>query len=249
MQYIPVNPARGTVSKNNFMLLSVNILCVACIIRALTKIEIPRFIGISFMFYLISIVSISCMFFMKGVMTMEKITYKQGISGKEITGYFFAIGFPATVLILSLIIVSYFAQFGQKLMAPMVALMWICGAICALILPSHRQGIITETHWAIVGYLIGMFGLQKIVQLVSGTTNEMLVATYEQAMPAASNASLTGFLEYMLWIVAVMVPIGFAVMEGKKIILFRRKVSKQKFFDQLRGIRDNQSVSKTGKGR
>lgn len=180
---------------------------------------------------------------------MEKITYKQGISGKEITGYFFAIGFPAAVLVLSLIIVSYFGQFGQNLMAPMVAFMWICGAICALILPSHRQGIITETHWTIVGYLIGMFGLQKIVQLVSGTTNEMLVATYEQAMPAASNASLTGFLEYMLWIVAVMVPIGFTAMEGKKIILFRRKVSKQKFFDQLRGIRDNQPVSKTGKGR
>ena len=68
-----------------------------------------------------------------------------------------------------------------------------------------------------------MFGLQKIVQLVSGTTNEMLTATYDQAMPAASNASLSGFLEYMLWIVAVMVPIGFIVMEGKKIILFRRK--------------------------
>lgn len=178
---------------------------------------------------------------------MEKITYKQGISSKEVTGYFFAIGFPVVVLVLSLIIVSCFGQFGQNLIAPMVALMWIGGAVCGLILPSHRQGIITETHWTIVGYLIGMFGLQKIVQLVSGITNEMLAATYEQAMPAASSASLTEFLEYMLWIVVVMVPIGFVVMEGKKIILFRRKVSKQKFFDQIRGIRDNQPTS--GKGR
>ena len=66
-------------------------------------------------------------------------------------------------------------------------------------------------------------------------------------MPAASNASLSGFLEYMLWIVAVMVPIGFVVMEGKKIVLFRRKISKQKFFDQLRGIREEHP--KNGKGR
>lgn len=178
---------------------------------------------------------------------MEKITYRQGMSSKELTGYFFAVGFPAVVLVLSLIMISQFGQFGQNLMAPMVALMWGCGAICALILPSHRQGIITETHWTITGYLVGMFGLQKIVQLVSGTTNEMLTVTYDQAMPAASNASLSGFLEYMLWIVAVMVPIGFIVMEGKKIILFRRKISKQKFFDQLRGIRDNKPAS--GKGR
>lgn len=177
---------------------------------------------------------------------MDRITYKQGLSSKELTGYFFAIGFPAFVFILSLIMVSQFGQFGKNLMAPMIALMWCCGSICGLILPSHRREIITETHWTIVGYLVGMFGLQKIVQLVSGTTNEMLAATYEQAMPAASNASLSGFLEYMLWIVAVMVPIGFAVMEGKKIILFRRKVSRQKFFDQLRGIRDNHSDSRKG---
>lgn len=179
---------------------------------------------------------------------MNNLTYKQGISSKEFTGYFLAIGFPAGVLILCLVIVSYFGQFGENLLAPMTAVMWGCGALCAFVLPSHRQNILTETHWTISGYLVGMVGLQQIVQLVSGTTSEMLAATYDQAMPAASSASLSGFLEYMVWIVAVMVPIGFVVMEGKKIILFRRKVSKQKFFDQLRGIREN-DVSGNQKGR
>ena len=55
---------------------------------------------------------------------MEKITYRQGMSSKELTGYFFAVGFPAVVLVLSLIMISQFGQFGQNLMAPMVALMW-----------------------------------------------------------------------------------------------------------------------------
>lgn len=187
------------------------------------------------------------MLLVKGVIDVERITYKQGLSGKEISGYFFTVGFPAAVFVLCLVIVAQFGQFGRNLMAPMVALMWMSGAICALILPSHRQSIITETHWTIAGYLVGMFGLQQIVQLVSGTTNEMLAATYTQAMPAASNASLSGFLQYMIWIVAVMVPIGFIVMEGKKIVLFRRKMSKQKFLNQLRGIRDNEPSA--GKGR
>ena len=178
---------------------------------------------------------------------MEKITYRQGMSSQEFAAYFFAVGFPAAVLVLSIVIVTRFGQFGQNLIAPMTAVMLGAGAVCAILLPSHRQNIITETHWTITGYLLGMFGLQKVVQLVSGTTSEMLAATYDQAMPAASNASLSGFLEYMLWIVAVMVPIGFVVMEGKKIVLFRRKISKQKFFDQLRGIREEHP--KNGKGR
>lgn len=169
---------------------------------------------------------------------LEKITYKQGVSSKEFTGYFLAVGFPAAVLVLTLTVITQFKQFGQNLLAPMVAIMWCCGAICSLILPSHRQHILTEIHWTITGYLLGMFGLQQIVQLASGTTSEMLAATYTHSMPAASNASLSGFLEYMLWIAAVMVPIGFVIMEAKKIVLFRRKVSKQRFFDQLRGIRD-----------
>ena len=181
---------------------------------------------------------------MKGVIEMEKITYKQGMSSREFSGYFFAIGFPAAVLVLCLVVISTFGQFGQKLMAPMTALMWACGAGCALLLPSHRRDIVTETHWTITGYLLGMLGLQKIVQLVSGTTSEMLAATYAQAMPAASNASLSGFLEYMIWIVAVMVPLGFIVMEAKKIVLFRRKASRQKILEQLRGIRENEPTKK-----
>lgn len=170
---------------------------------------------------------------------MNQITYKQGLSSKDFSGYFLAIGFPAAVFVLTLVIITQFKQFGQNLLAPMVAIMWCCGAICSLILPSHRQHILTETHWTITGYLLGMFGLQQVVQLASGTTNEMLAATYSQAMPAASNASLSGFLEYMLWISAVMIPIGFIIMESKKIILFRSKISKQRFFDQLRGIRND----------
>lgn len=173
---------------------------------------------------------------------MQNITYKHGISNKEMSGYLWAVGFPTLVFALAMVVIMQFGRFGANLIAPMTGAMWVCGAACGLILPSHRKNILTQTHWTIIGYLVGLLGLREVIRLVSGTTTQMLMATYQQAMPAASNTSLSGFLEYMLWILTVMVPIGFLVMQGKTIMLFRRKVSHQKFFDQVRGIRD-------GKGR
>ena len=177
---------------------------------------------------------------------MENITFKQGVSRKELSGYFWAVSFPVIIFALALFVVMRFGRFGSNLIAPMVGFMWMLGAACAFVLPSHRKGIIAETHWIIVGYLIGLTGLREVIRLVSGTTTQMLMATYEQAMPAASGASLSGFLEYMLWILTVMVPVGFLVMEGKKVILFRRKISHQKIFEQLRGIRE-ENIGRNGR--
>ena len=128
--------------------------------------------------------------------SMEKITYKQGMSSKKFTGYFWVIGFPVIILALAMIIVMQFGKFGQNLIARMVGAMRVVGAAYSFILPSHRKSIVTETHWTIVGYLLGLFGLREVIKLVSGTTTQMLMATYQQAMPAASGASLSGFPEY-----------------------------------------------------
>ena len=60
---------------------------------------------------------------------MEKITYRQGMYSQEFAAYFFAVGFPAAVLVLSIVIVTRFGQFGQNLIAPMTAVMWGAGAV------------------------------------------------------------------------------------------------------------------------
>ena len=72
---------------------------------------------------------------------MEKITYRQGMSSQEFAAYFFAVGFPAAVLVLSIVIVTRFGQFGQNLIAPMTAVMWGAGQCARLFF--HRTGRIS----------------------------------------------------------------------------------------------------------
>ena len=55
---------------------------------------------------------------------MAKITYRQGMCSKEFAAYFFAVGFPAAVLLLSIVIVTRFGKFVQNLLAPMTDVMW-----------------------------------------------------------------------------------------------------------------------------
>ena len=107
---------------------------------------------------------------------MQNITFKQGVSRKELSGYIWTIAFPVIIFALALFVVMRFGRFGSNLIAPMVGFMWICGAACAFILSSHRRSIITETYWVIVGYLIGLTGLREVIRLVSGTTTQMFMA-------------------------------------------------------------------------
>jgi hypothetical protein len=64
------------------------------------------------------------------------------------------------------------------------------------------------------------------------------MATYNQPMPMSTGNTISGFIQTMLLITSVMVPVGFLGMEGKKILMFRKRMSKEKVLDQLRNIRD-----------
>ena len=83
-----------------------------------------------------------------------------------------------------------------------------------------------------------MAGIRELIALVSGVSSEMLMASYNQAIPLTSGSTISGYLQSLLWIASVMTPLGFMGMQAKKIYSFRRKASKQKFFEQTRGLRD-----------
>ena len=72
----------------------------------------------------------------------------------------------------------------------------------------------------------------------AGVSSEMLMASYNQAIPLTSGSTISGYLQSLLWIASVMTPLGFIGMQAKKIYSFHRKASKQKFFEQTRGLRD-----------
>ena len=139
---------------------------------------------------------------------------------------------------LALFVITRFAQFVSNLIAPLTGIMWAFGALCALLLPSQRVSTLTETNVTIACYLLSMAGIRELIALVSGVSSEMLMASYNQAIPLTSGSTISGYLQSLLWIASVMTPLGFMGMQAKKIYSFCRKASKQKFFEQTRGLRD-----------
>ena len=67
----------------------------------------------------------------------------------------------------------------------------------------------------------------------------MLMATYNQPIPVTSGAAFSGYLQTMLWITTIMTPVGFIVMEVKKLFTLRRTAETKKFHDNLLGVRKN----------
>lgn len=169
----------------------------------------------------------------------NKITYKQKMSGADLFRYVKAVALPLGVFALSLIVISQLAGFGTYLVAPLTGVMWCLGAVACILLPSHRSSILNETHMTIGIYLITLFALKTIISVMSGVSSEMLMQAFNQSIPTTSGSAVSGWLQNLMWITAVMTPIGFVGMEGKKIFSFRRKSSKEKFMEQTRGIRPN----------
>ena len=167
------------------------------------------------------------------------VTYKQTMNSKEMFVYAKAVGAPVFTFLLSMFLISQFGAFGTNLLAPLASGMWIIGAVTAFFIPSQRSSICNETHGAIIGYLAGLWGIRLLILLVAGTSTEQLMASYSQALPLSSGSTISGFLQTMIWITSVMFPIGFASMQGKKLLTFRKRMNKQKTMDHLRGIRDS----------
>ena len=166
------------------------------------------------------------------------VTYKQGMTSKELTNYAKAIAIPIGVFLLALIIISSFDAFGSKIMAPACSVMWLFGAIVAWKIPSQRSGTLKETYIAISGYLLGLLLLKMLIGISATTSSEQLMASYNQAMPMTTGNTISGFLQSMLWILSFMTPVTFLGMMGKKFVTFRRSLSKDKVLQQIRNIRD-----------
>lgn len=167
----------------------------------------------------------------------RSITYKQSMSSSDLFRYVKAVALPVGVFVLCLITISSLAGFGTKLVAPMTAVMWVVGAICAAIQPSHRANVLSETHVAIAGYLAMLLALKKIIAMMSGVSSEMLMAAFNQAMPVTSGSAISGWLQNLMWITAAMTPIGFVAMQVKRVFSFRKERSTKKAFEGLRGSR------------
>ena len=116
----------------------------------------------------------------------ERITYKERMTGQDLSKYAKAICFPLVAFAADIWTISSFRAFGTELIAPLSAGIWVSGLITGIILPSHRRTTLNETVIALVGYSVLLMGLRYALQLISGVSTEMLIASYGQLV------SLTG---------------------------------------------------------
>ncbi len=134
--------------------------------------------------------------------------------------------------------VAYY-NFGSRIITPLTGSMWIVGAVFALLLPSQREEIIRHSKWFILGYLGILFVYRYVIMAVSGVSADNLTAAFNQAVAASSATAVIGWLQNLLWIIAITYPIAYFVFQAKKIPQFFGTRSKQRAIRDIRDIRDN----------
>ena len=134
---------------------------------------------------------------------------------------------------------SVYYNFGTKIITPLTGAMWILVAVLAILLPSQRHEIIKHTKWFVLGYLAILFVYRYVIMIVSGVSADNLSASFGQAVASSSGAAILGWLQNLLWIIAITYPVGYFVFQGKKLPQFFGTRSKNKAIREIRDIRDN----------
>lgn len=167
----------------------------------------------------------------------ETLTYKRNMSKDELFRIMKAIGLPLMVFALELFTINNFGAFGTKLICPFSGAMWAVGVVVAFLMPSQRHETLNQTLIVCSIYCLALLGFKIVLGVVSGVSSEMIAASYDQALPTSSGNTIPGYLQTMLWITAVMLPLGNIGMQGKRLFNFRRARSLERTYDIERDIR------------
>jgi hypothetical protein len=117
--------------------------------------------------------------------------------------------------------------------------MYVVGAFFAILLPSQKKETINHTKWFVLGYLGILFLYKFVIAAVSGVSADSLAAAFNQPLPASTGTAVAGWLQNLLWILAITTPIGFFTMQAKKIPQFIKTRNKNDTIRRIRDIRDN----------
>lgn len=168
---------------------------------------------------------------------IKQLTYRSATTWDEATRMMKAVLIPIAVFLLGLYTINTYSSYGSKLLAPMITMMMMVGAICALILPSHRQNILRETITTTAAYMVTMITLKFILSMLSNVSTASLMTAFDKAIWTSGNTAIS-WINNMLYITTVVLPFGFVGMQLQRVYRLRRNISKTKMFDRLRGIRD-----------
>lgn len=172
-------------------------------------------------------------------MNNNNLVYKDKLGASGFMRFVKAVAFPFIALAVSMYSINLFGAYGTKLIAPMTAVMWVIGTVVAILMPAQQKGTLDGMLTTIICYQATIIGLRYGIYWTSGVSTEMLTASFGEAFTLSGSNAVPGFLQTSLNITSVMLPLGYIAMQVKKVVQFRKSVGKDKFFNQLRSIRDN----------
>ncbi len=165
------------------------------------------------------------------------LTYDTALTKTEIITYVKALSFPIIVFLANIYAIILFGDFGSRLIAPFSTMMWLAGTATAFKLKGQRKSVIKECLVFIISYIAIIVVVRYLIGKAVTVSTAQLMATYNQAMPTASNSTIAGMLQTSLWIITFMTPMAYLGMVIKKFFTFKNSLSKTKTMDQLRSIR------------
>lgn len=169
----------------------------------------------------------------------NELVYHSKVTAQDIWPKVFAFFVYAASFVLWMYLDKAYYNFGSKIITPLTAAMYVVGAVFAILLPSQRKETTNHTKWFVLGYLAIMFVYKFVIAAIGGVSSDSLAAAFNQSLPVTTGTAIAGWLQNLLWIIAITYPIGFFTMQAKKIPQFIKARNKNQAIRQIRDIRDN----------
>ena len=165
------------------------------------------------------------------------VSYSKTMSSEQLKKEIFKILTYGLLIILWIIVVRLYANFGVKWIVPSISAMWVFGAITAFFVKEEQENTVKSTKTSIAGYLLFLLLYRIIIQKISGLSSEELALSLGINITQAAGIAISSWLQNILLITSVMTPAGFLIWCAQKFKTFHGRERKSDAFDRIKDIR------------
>ena len=171
------------------------------------------------------------------VKQQEEVRYSAVLSKGEIKEDIKIILTYVALIILWYAIDQLYGNFGRKWITLAVGAMWIMGGVTAYLLREEQMETIKHTKTVIAGYLLILLVYRIVISTIASITAEEMAVSLDISIPTVSGQAISGFLQNIFMIIAVMTPIGFLIFCAQKFKNFKAGLTKEEAFRKIKDIR------------
>ena len=165
------------------------------------------------------------------------IVYANTMSSELLKKHIITLLIYALELILWVVVVKMYANFGTKLILPFTSAMWIAGAVTAFFIKEEQENTVKTTKTTIAGYLLFLLMYRFIIQMVGGISSEEIAVSLGINITQAAGIAISSWLQNILLITSIMTPAGYLVWCAQKFKTFHGRERKSDAFDRIKDIR------------